>query len=90
MYSNPRGYYSNIFMSAITKLQYMITHTLIDLLYPTMSIISTVSLAMLLFISEVLSVTDQWNKNISDRFSMLILPLFIIFIYIVMSEVQTY
>jgi len=74
-------------MSATTKLQYMIMHTLIDLLYPNMPIISTVSLAMLLFISEVLSVTDQWNKNLSDRFSMLILPLFIIFVYIVISEV---
>ena len=77
-------------MSVTTKLQHMVTHNLIDLLYPSMPIISTVSLAMLLFISEVLSVTDRWNKNLSDRFSMLILPLFIIFIYIVMSEVRTY
>lgn len=77
-------------MSVTTKLQHMVTHNLIDLLYPSMPIISTVSLAMLLFISEVLSVTDRWNKNLSDRFSMLILPLFIILIYIVMSEVRTY
>jgi prepilin signal peptidase PulO-like enzyme (type II secretory pathway) len=68
----------------------MVPHVLIDLLYPTLSVMSTVSLAMLLFISEVLSVTDRWNKNLSDRFSRLILPLFIIFIYIVMSEVRTY
>lgn len=68
----------------------MITCALINLPNSIPCTMITIALAMLLSVSEVLSVTERWDRELSYSFSIAILPLLIIFLVIVVSEVQTY
>ncbi len=68
----------------------MITCALTGMSDPVLYVMGTTALAMLLFVAEVLSTTNQWKRNLSDSFSISILPLLVLFLAIVISEVRAY
>ena|GEM_PF-3710461 len=68
----------------------MIIYALTGLSDPVLYVMVTTALATLLFVSEVLSTTNQWKRSLSDSFSISILPLLVLFLAIVISEVRAY
>ncbi|KAF5411567.1 MAG: hypothetical protein C5S47_03510 [Candidatus Methanogasteraceae archaeon] len=68
----------------------MIACALTGISDPVLYVMGTTALAMLLFVSEVLSTTNQWKRGLSDSFNISILPLLVLFLAIVISEVRAY